>query len=415
MKNKQIYLEELLVKKGIGPNGSKHFTSEQCLELEKLLLDHSLSLVSQASLLASLLILDQNDFEKNLIIYLKKERSSLQKELHFLLTMEADSPFESLLLEVLQKKDLNTEKATSAMDFFFSKNTPHYLKAIFLQLERLKRETFTENLSFFTSFYKETERIQTELPELLDFCSPYDGWKRKPNYGFYLSRLFAAVGVPSLLHGTLSVGPKYGWTHEQLLKHYGHSVDFEQLDNSFPWAYSSQKKHLSSLNDLLDMRKEMVKRTFLATYEKHLQPLRAKEGNTLISGYTHKHYKLELAEIFKAHGAAKRALILKGDEGSHQLALNKVSNYTYLSPEGDIYEGEISPLDFGFDLQENPGIKSTLTALVKSIENPSEEERNYVENLLLYNALALNKLLGLGISSSKFQSALSQISMHKPS
>ena len=92
---------------------------------------------------------------------------------------------------------------------------------------------------------------------------------------------------------------------------------------SIGWAYIDQQIYFPELYQLRQLRKEMVKRPFLATFEKLLQPVRAKEGNYIVTGFTHSHYKSEIARQLMEQGLCKKALVLKGSEGATHMCLTK--------------------------------------------------------------------------------------------
>ena len=91
---------------------------------------------------------------------------------------------------------------------------------------------------------------------------------------------------------------------------------------------------------LQQMRKEMVKRPLLATFEKWMQPLRAKGENAMVMGYTHTAYKVGLAKIIKDFSQTNQSVIVRGIEGSPRAPLSRDS--TVMFYDGKEYHEEFS-------------------------------------------------------------------------
>ncbi|TDM00012.1 MAG: hypothetical protein C4K58_01840 [Flavobacteriaceae bacterium] len=409
----QIQLESLLVHKGIGEKGSKHFTQEQCETLLPLLLSSETSIITKACLLASTLILEQNSFEKTLIETLEERILDLDPKLHFLFQDKNDeteillgTSLEKFCQKLIRKEDLSPKEAQIAMDLYFEKDAPDYLKATFLQLERLKRETLEENRTFLESFFDRSERISSPFNFVLDFCNPYDGWNRKPNYSLYTALLLSLCKIPTSIHGVEKIGPKNGLTVFSLLQNMGQNPlkSLQELKTEIQskqsyFGYLDQSVFFPALYKDKQMRKEMVKRSFIATFEKLLQPIQGKEGNYVLTGYTHSHYKLELARILQ--GKVAGALIIKGDEGSPQLPLSKKSQYTFVNPKGEILESEVSPEDFGFEFQSEYLEKTqeiTAEFQRKLLLESFEKNDSYTQNCIMYNALFYAQTFGFSLT-----------------
>ena len=98
------------------------------------------------------------------------------------------------------------------------------MKAAFLQAERVKRESFEENFVFLHSLWSRGQRLEVDLPALVDLCDSYDGTNRSYHLTPFVAALLGASGVPTVLHGIESLGPKYGITTAQILHLAGKST-----------------------------------------------------------------------------------------------------------------------------------------------------------------------------------------------
>ena len=393
----QEELELLLRHKGIGPQGSKSLKEDQLLRLEDLFKDGSVSITTKATMLTALLTLDSNEAEA---VWISKLPEILDEGLKLFLA-ENNEAFLSLIQKTISRNDLSKEEANIAMEYFCDENVPQYLKASFLEAQRLKRETHEENLCFLDSMWSQVSRIQTDMPLIIDIADAYDGCNRTYSFTPFVAAVLASLGYPCLIHGVESVAPKQGWTQHQILKRAGKNplmslsdVAFQMENKEIGWGYVDQSVYDPSLYSLLQMRKEMVKRPFLATFEKLLQPIRAKNGNTIITGYTHKAYKEGLVNLLKSHEKVSQALILRGSEGSTQLNMAKDTTWVKLDSEYNISDGTIHPSALGLSEHEMSPNKS-LTAqdcLEVGVAALKGEQSYGFENITYVTAIILSQL-----------------------
>jgi anthranilate phosphoribosyltransferase len=406
----QHTLEELLRKKGIGPQGSKSLKAQELAELNELMLDKSVSLTTRATMLTALLTLEPNEDEK---IWLEKIKARPEENIPSELTQfinESGEGLISYIRKIISLKELSPDECKLCMDFFFDVNVPEYLKAPFLEAERLKRESFAENQAFFESLWKRVKHIELNTPVLIDICDSYDGANRTRIFSPFIAALLASCGYTTYLHGLDKVAPKQGVTAHQVLKYAGKnslkSAEAVKKDLENPevrWGYIDQQVFFPELHAMKNMRKEMVKRPFLATFEKLLQPFQAKGGNYIVTGYTHPHYKDELVAQLKHQQQCCAALVLKGAEGATQLSLGKDTVYV-LYNGADVTDGTINPSLYGLENLEAKQDKS-LSAKESAEEGLAalKGEKNYARENMLYTACAILDKMKLSPPDSSLQ------------
>lgn len=345
-------LEELLKKKGIGPEGSKSLQEAELNELDIIFKNDTYSLTTRATILTALLMLPASEAEAR---WLKKLTSDfyhiLPEKLHFMMQHEtATTDLEHYLCTTLEGKNLSYEQACHAMKLILKDETsPEFQKGAFLEAQRLKRESFDENKGFFDTLWNHTSRLQTGLPLLIDICDNYDGFNRYHNLAPFFAATLASCGYPCLIHGISEVAPKFGVTSKQILEtakgnaSKTHDEVLENLvDTSIGWGYIDQSTFHPSLFGLKQIRKEMVKRPFLATFEKMMQPIRAVNGNHILTGFTHAHYRKEVAEQLKSQNKSAAAIVIKGLEGSSCPPLNR-ETIQVLVQQNTIIDQTINP------------------------------------------------------------------------
>jgi anthranilate phosphoribosyltransferase len=361
-------LAEILKGKGVGPEGSKNLNLEQLEKLTPVMIDPTASLITKATLLTAFWMLDNTPEEQNWLENFKNSPEFCE-ELKPLLGASFVNPFWDLVLKVIHKEDLDTQECIEAVTYMTYANQEGFLSAMFLEAERLKRETFSENLTFLNALQALSEPQKVKLPFLIDLCDPYDGQNRTPCLLPFVASVLAAAGYPTVIHGVEQMPPKCGITAHQVLK-LAHKNPFRsskqaQSDIENPnisWTYIDQSQSFSLLWDLKSVREEMVKRPFLATFEKLMQPLQAQK-NHLVTGYTHKNYRTMLTDVLQHCPTISSATVIRGVEGSSRPSLARESLNSIwtgtevvnslFSPEAFGLRSQVELLDKEFTAQES--------------------------------------------------------------
>lgn len=317
----QEQLAQILKKKGIGPESSKSLLIEDINQLRALFLTDDTSLTTKATVLTALLTLAPTPVEADFIQEIRTNPAALlpKELLPFIVGDTTD--FQATINRVIKHQHLSFEEAETGAHHLFDKTHEH-LKGAFLEAERLKRETYEENSAFFHVLKSHVSPQKAQLNTLIDLGDSYDGCNRTPSLNLFLACLLAAAGYPTLIHSVDEVAPKEGVTHHQILQAAGKNplkpiteVIADLESDTIGWAHLDQRIYHPQLYGLKKVRKEMVKRPFLATFEKMLQPIVA-EHNYFVSQYTHKHYKLEVAKLLQDFCTFDKALHVKGIEGT---------------------------------------------------------------------------------------------------
>ncbi len=344
----QSQLEVLLKHKGIGPVGSKSLTTEQLDELGALLQEPTTSLTTQASLFAAFSLLPNQPEEQK---WFDNARNHFfaepLREIH-----RIDHPLTQLVCRVLQRENLSYDEALVSINYLLDPQCPEFLKGAFLEGQRVKRETHQENLGFLHGLFHRSRRSLTQHPILIDIADNYDGYNRTPCLSPFVAAILGAAGYPTIIHGCEIAAPKMGKTSHQILQRIGYPVmqslteALHKLENpQVHWAFIDQSQSFPELFQLHQMRKDMVKRPMLATFEKMLQPLRAANGNLLAMGYTHAAYKDHLSQLIPAYGQAPKALIVRGVEGTARPSLARRTTALWYDGDG-IHEEFFDPKEF---------------------------------------------------------------------
>lgn len=279
-------------------------------------------------------------------------------------------------------KNLSREEARDGMTLVLNRSVDPVRAGVFLVALRMKRETDDENLGVLAALRDTTHFTTVEVPDLVDIGDPYDGFARHLPASPFLPAVLAACGVPTVSHGCESLGPKYGVTHHQILKAAGLRVDLSSdeaaariADPNIGWAYVDQAKFHPELDALSELRRLIIKRPCISTWEKLCGPVRARGRNHLIVGYVHPGYERPITMAGRDTGYAS-TIVVRGIEGGVIPSLNaqtRVVSYQSGKPDE---EWKLNPKDADIEssVRSVPvGAKSDQSATDEAIDDMSQE------------------------------------------
>jgi anthranilate phosphoribosyltransferase len=260
-------------------------------------------------------------------------------------TPDAPKRFESYLQKIAAgpklSKDLSEEEAQDALTSILNGSVSKVRAGVFLIAARMKLETVTENIGYWKALDQTTIKHELPFEKLLQIADPFDGFNRVPYFGFFTLPVLAKMGLPTYGHSTQSLPPKFGITFEDLLvKHYGVSEN-DHLDKrlallkKYSFGLLATEHTNPALENLRDLRVEIVKRPMLAALEKLLQPVIAKAGgNFLATGYFHRGYEVPMLTIARLSSFDK-TVIGNGSEGTTFFGVHKEARVFIDSGEND--------------------------------------------------------------------------------
>ncbi len=250
-------------------------------------------------------------------------------------------------------KDISLEEARLGMRLILEKRVDPVQSAIYLIALRMKRETDDENLGVLDAIREMSIITTASVDEVVDIADPYDGYLRNLPASSFVPIVLAECGVPAVLHGVDSVGPKYGVTHRKILNGLGIPVDLSPEeavarinDPNIGWAYIDQKAFCPSLYDLIELRTLIVKRPVLTTVEVLVGPIRGQKKTHLITGYVHKPYP-RLYALLARHAGFDSSLLIRGMEGGVIPSLRQTGTMIYYHDMGPEQSIEVNPTELG--------------------------------------------------------------------
>ena len=250
-------------------------------------------------------------------------------------------------------KDISQQEARQGLRLILENQVHPVQAAVFLIALRMKRETDDENKGMLEALQEATRTITAAVDEVVDVAEPYDGYRRAMPVSPFLPALLAACGVPTIVHGVETLGPKYGLTLHKVLRAAGQRVDLEPeaaaarlATPHIGWAYVDQAAFCPPLHALMELRTLIVKRPALSTLETVIGPVRGRQKTHLVTGYVHKPYPRIYAMLARHAGFAS-ALIVRGTEGGILPSLRQAAPCFAYHDRGEEHTFEAQPLAFG--------------------------------------------------------------------
>ncbi len=307
-------------------------------------------------------------------------------------------------------KDLTEEEAEDALTLILNGSVSPIRAGIFLIAARMKLETVAENIGYWKALDRTTVKHEVPFEKILQIADPFDGFNRVPYFGFFTMPVLAMMGLPAYGHSTRSLPPKFGITFEDLLvKHYGVSANDNgekrlALLEKYQFGALSTKHTNPSLENLREMRVEIVKRPMLATLEKMLQPVQARsKGNFLATGYFHRGYEVSMLAVARLSGFDK-TLIGNGAEGTTFYGVHKEARVFIDSGENDPVEkklvlqnmfSKVTCDEIQGAYQDLKSEKATLGFLARWGETALKNNQGPAAPLIACHAGTLGHLLGM--------------------
>ena len=265
-----------------------------------------------------------------------------------------------------QSKDLTQDQAQDALNLILNGEVSPIRTAIFLIAARMKRESLEENLGYWKALDACTVKQSVRVKKLLQVADPFDGFSRTPCFSFYAIPVIAKLGLSCYGHSAEGLPPKFGTTFQRILRsHYqiplNDPVNIRFLEEEgfcFVGLHQSHPK----LESLRDLRREMVKRSVLSTFEKMLMPLKAARGeNILATTYFHRGYEEPMIKVARLSDF-NAVLVGNGLESTTLFGVHKPTEVFIVSGKTDLTQRRIT-ISEALSRKESDRIRSIVSGL----------------------------------------------------
>jgi anthranilate phosphoribosyltransferase len=248
----------------------------------------------------------------------------------FLDCVASDTPVEmrALCQKLLEGKELTSSEAQRVGGFFFSDEPGDAARALMSTILRVRYANAEEYAGIYfairESFAKPFQEPVSTSGSVALLSEPFDGVERS----YLLTPLIAAwlgqLGYSVVSAVGESSGPKYGVTLLDLAK----ALDGSFLESNaeltghrpvYGW-YVDQKKLAPAVHRWVGIRKKLLKRPFLATLERFVNPVAA---DLFINSAFHPPFAEKSVEIAQRMGFRAIIVLCKGSEGTLGCALKR--------------------------------------------------------------------------------------------
>ena len=287
--------------------------------------------------------------------------------------------------------NLDPETTREAMELILAGTATPAQAAGFLLIGRAKGNSAGELAGISRAMRNFRRPIAVATPDgapVVTVTGGFDGKLRTFNVGAVSSLVAAAAGAKIVLAGGEDMPPKAGRTNFDALRNLGVEAPQPLAASKRSlagegFAATTPEHYLPELHALLQLRREMVRRTALNVSEKLVSPV---AGSRMMVGMTHRKPFIETMPAALVDLGVEKALIFQAIEGSDEAPLDGTSALVKIEG-GSIQEFDVSPGSLGLS-------RATRTAI--PWDGPEDEARRLlaaldgeegpVRDLILYNA-----------------------------
>ncbi|MFA5060140.1 MAG: anthranilate phosphoribosyltransferase [Candidatus Omnitrophota bacterium] len=314
---------------GVGKKGSRPLEPELINELLDDLRENRVHPISKAAFFGALFIKGLTPEEKNLALAFAKAETLLDPALLASeLAPDAPSFVQEICSLLLKGETLNKESAYRLGKFLFSDAPGDGARGLVASILRVRYETPDEYHGLWGAMQDALEKPSTEnIPAgkpVVQLAEPFDGVDNS-----YLITPLLADFIQSLNYRVVSLvgrnsGPKFGNNLLDLAKSLQakfllDNQKFTDVRQDFGW-YAHQADLSSAIDRWVEIRRLTIKRPFLSTLEKFLNPVKAQ---ILITSAFHPPYAEKMITIAERAGFPAVIVMRNGLEGTLSFPLNR--------------------------------------------------------------------------------------------
>lgn len=283
--------------------------------------------------------------------------------------------------------DLESERCREAMELILAGVASPAQAASFLMIGRAKGNSASELAA--TSYAMRAFLRGTPAPSgrVVTVTGGFDGKLRTANLGVAASLVAAAAGARVLLVGSENIPPKEGHTNLSTLRTLGARAPqtVEEAGESLEsrgFAATSLAHYLPELDALLQLRREMARRTALNVSEKLVSPV---SGSAMMVGMTHRKPFLETMPQALVELGVERALVFQAIEGSDEAPLDGSSALVVISA-GRAWETTVHPEKLDLRKATRSDVPAPAAGEVHPARAVLQGEPGPLRDMILYNA-----------------------------
>ena len=284
--------------------------------------------------------------------------------------------------------ELEPEFSEEAMGLILRGVASHVQISGFLLVGRARTESHRELAAYARAMRNFVCEVEPPPgPTVVTAAGSFDGKLRTFNVGVAASLVAAAAGGRTLMLGGEGVPPKSGHTIFDTMRNLGISIPetLDEIEDSLGdrgFAAASPAQYLPELHGLLQLRREMVRRTALNVVEKMVSPV---PGSPIMIGVTHRPFLETIPKALVELGV-ESAIVYQAIEGSDEAVLDANSSLVLLQ-DGRLEEFRLDPSSLGLSRSTRShvpwnGPEDESRRLLGALNG----EEGPIKDLILYNA-----------------------------
>jgi len=376
---------------GIGKKGSQPLTGDLAREILTDLKAGKTDPVAAAAFFAALMLKGISPEELILQEAFEPGIFNDPQRLGYELTKDAPEFVKWICGQILSGHTLDKETAKHLGEFLFSDQSGDSARGLIASALRVRYETDDEYAGLLEAITETFEPpFRQEVPHgepIIQLAEPFDGVTRSylltPLLADYIQR--HGYRVVSLVGR--SSGPKMGNNLLDIAKAISGQMaqgnqELGKTKPDFGW-YIQQKDLSPAVDRWVDLRQRIIKRPFLSTLERFLNPVKAR---IMISSAFHPPYTEKMITVCERAGYSGAIIMRNGQEGTLSFPLNRSVKVLCSARQND---GSYLRQEFEFSPSQILGTEITVD---EKIEKPSVKE----------NARLILKFKGEGRSGNEF-------------
>ena len=314
---------------GVGKRGSKSLGADLAQEILAELKAGNVNPFAKGAFFGGLFIKGITQEESILkSAFVNDEALTDPKKLINEIAPDASEFVKEICIHLLQGKTLDVESAHRLGKFLFSNDPGDCARGLVASVLRVRYETPDEYDGLFRSMQETLEKpFREKAPSgdpIIQLAEPFDGVDNS-----YLITPLLADYIQSLGYRVVTItgrnsGPKKGNTVLDLIKEMKIAPISEnsELGNpkpDFGW-YINQENLSRAVDRWVDIRRQTIKRPFLSTLEKFMNPA---DAQVIITSAFHPPYTEKMITVAERAGFPAAIVMRNGQEGSLAFALNR--------------------------------------------------------------------------------------------
>jgi anthranilate phosphoribosyltransferase len=315
---------------GIGKHGSKDLPQPLLEELLRNLPTEDANPIQKGAFFGALRTKGATATELILEDYLGKGALSEPERLYDRLCADSPVPMKPIGVKLLKGETLSVDEARELGNFLFSNQPGEAFRGMAMSILRIRYESDEEYQGLMqaveATYAEGFTRSVTTLQPLIQLAEPFDGVEHSYMITPVLAQALQKEGYGVVSTVGRSSGPKLCLDAWQLYRALG--ADFLPSNNDLlnaPPAYGwvlDQRILSPALDQWVDRRRSLIKRPFLATLEKVLNPTKAQ---LLITSVFHLTYIEKMVELGMMAGFMGVIVLKRGLEGTLAPSLSRAT------------------------------------------------------------------------------------------